>query len=562
MTARMFLIVRDAALNRLGDGPVANVTGFTYRRQLDGVGTATIRVSAANFRAASLLQPRRLVTLQHDPLGESQFGSTSYGDFLILKVDFKASASGDEYVLTCADAAIRAKDVTTLFGKRYRGVGMLTVLTDLQALLTPVGVTLVYDFLEMNLLTLNARFDGISVYEAIAQICAVLKIHFVTSGTSLSLGAFGTFLNGISPVLMNAEDAPQGWVASNSTNFFWPIDTFSYAREAEDLCNWILPIGAGTNQQALKLKRSTRVSPYTIQTATGPNGKPYWYLSDAASIAANGTIQRVIQWPEIVPVENSTAGRVDAANQLYDAAVAYLQRHKDPLSEFSVTIKEMRGNVPAPLLGYQARVKYVGNVMDINGVTGNYVDVDDFFIVTGINLSIGLDGYNYALDLSSTDMMPENPTARIVSSIKTNNIRGTTVSVVPNLRSWHYEGNISSSIQTFARVEITDATVEVERVLMRLRHGVYLQALTTGLTGDSVTPTNIRININGVDRTAALGGPWSGTGTALLDITTYIVDDPGGLYMQHPIIVSCDSGRGRIQLYFEILETITGVEVT
>lgn len=562
MTAQMYLIVKDAAGNRLGMGPVVNVTGFSYRKQLDGVGTATIRVNAGSFRAANLLQARRLIELQHDPLGDSQFGSTSYGNFLILKVDFKASASGDEFILTCADAAIKAKDVTTLFGLRYRGASMLTVLSDLQALLTPVGVTLSYDFLEMNLLTLNARFDGVSVYEAITQICTVNKIHFYTSGSTIALGAFGTFLNGISPVLINAEDMPQNWVESNSTNYFWPIDTFSYAREAEELCNWLLPIGAGTNQQALKLKRSTRVSPYTIQTATGPNGKPYWFLSDAASIAANGQIQRVVQWPEIMPVENTVTGRVDAANQLYDAAVAYLQRNKDQLSEFSVTLKEMRGNVPTPILGYQARVRYLGSVTDFSGSNSNYVDIDSFFIVTGMSISIGLDGYNFALDLSSTDMMPENPTARIVNSIKTNNIRGTTVSVIPNLRSWHYDYVFSSALPTIARLEITDATVEVERVLLRLRYSVYVQSLTSGLTADSVTPTNIRISINGVDRTAALGGPWSGGGTVLLNITQYIVDDPGGLYQLHPIQISCDSGRGRIQMIFEVLETISGVEVS
>jgi len=86
-----------------------------------------------------------------------------------------------------------------------------------------------------------------------------------------------------------------------------------------------------------------------------------------------------------------------------------------------------------------------------------------------------------------------------------------------------------------------------------------------GIFEDSETPENVRIAIDGVDRTSALGGPWAPTGAELnleLDITTYFVNASGGLRQDHTVTVSCDTGQGDVEVGIDMLVSIQPIEVT
>jgi hypothetical protein len=86
-----------------------------------------------------------------------------------------------------------------------------------------------------------------------------------------------------------------------------------------------------------------------------------------------------------------------------------------------------------------------------------------------------------------------------------------------------------------------------------------------GLYEDTVTPDTVRIAINGIDRTAALGGPWGAGGSNVsedIDITTYIVNAAGGLRQDHTITVSCDSGRGEVEAGVNMLCSIQAIAVS
>jgi hypothetical protein len=87
---------------------------------------------------------------------------------------------------------------------------------------------------------------------------------------------------------------------------------------------------------------------------------------------------------------------------------------------------------------------------------------------------------------------------------------------------------------------------------------------TYGIYQDTVNPTSISIYINGVDRTAALGGPWAAGGAAAddeLDITTYLVNASGGLRQNHTISFRCASGQGEVEVEVDMLVTLQAIAV-
>jgi len=78
--------------------------------------------------------------------------------------------------------------------------------------------------------------------------------------------------------------------------------------------------------------------------------------------------------------------------------------------------------------------------------------------------------------------------------------------------------------------------------------------LDYGINDDTDYPDTVRISINGVDRTSALGGPWGVGGTAIdieLDIAQYI-ESAGTFQQRHEVEITCDSGQGEIEVEIQL----------
>lgn len=89
--------------------------------------------------------------------------------------------------------------------------------------------------------------------------------------------------------------------------------------------------------------------------------------------------------------------------------------------------------------------------------------------------------------------------------------------------------------------------------------------LTYGLFQDTTYPQTITVTINGVDETAALGGPWALTNAAVeveLDITTYLVNASGGLRQNHRVEFGCAAlSQGEIEFECDMLLSIQAIAV-
>lgn len=90
----------------------------------------------------------------------------------------------------------------------------------------------------------------------------------------------------------------------------------------------------------------------------------------------------------------------------------------------------------------------------------------------------------------------------------------------------------------------------------------HTHTLTYAINDDSTYPGNVTVTIDGLDRTAALGGPWGTTVATFsveLDITQYIADP---LRQTHSIVVGCGIGQGIVQGNLHIFEEITSIIAT
>lgn len=91
----------------------------------------------------------------------------------------------------------------------------------------------------------------------------------------------------------------------------------------------------------------------------------------------------------------------------------------------------------------------------------------------------------------------------------------------------------------------------------------HTHALTYGLQQDTQTPDTLRVYVNGVDRTAALGGAWAVGGGAVtfeIDVTSAILS-AANLQQDHEIRITCAAGRGAVEASIEVYEVIMSVAV-
>ena len=86
-----------------------------------------------------------------------------------------------------------------------------------------------------------------------------------------------------------------------------------------------------------------------------------------------------------------------------------------------------------------------------------------------------------------------------------------------------------------------------------------------GIYADNQYPQGVRVTIDGIDRTVALGGPWAASNAAIdieLNITDYLVNAAGGLRQNHTIVISCASGQGEVEVGVEMLCSIQAIAVS
>lgn len=263
----------------------------------------------------------------------------------------------------------------TLLNRQYSSVALNTVI---DGLLTVAGGG--WARLGSDTTTISARFDGESILKAIlvslGQVGRHLRETVTESGGVLTkkaeIGVFGV-ASGVT--LMGGQpDEPLFDDAHLAA-----VDTLEVEDTLTEVWNWVIPLGGGTGMDQLTLRWSTRTTPYTIHSMTGPDGKLLYYISDGASITAYGQRERPFVAKDIQPLSNTKPALIVAANALYDLAATQLYKWwRDKQTAYKVTV---RGLDPAVRPGDTVRLRWRGYALQ-QGTGYVYLDINtDLYVL-------------------------------------------------------------------------------------------------------------------------------------------------------------------------------------
>lgn len=316
----------SAAGERLDVLPLSgtDVLGFNCSQFLDRTGAFSLSVAASS---GSAVQVARQVWVHNDGEGYIFKG-------VIEEIQNQVSQDGSA-ILQVNGRSLAAKLAwkTTLLGRTFDNQTLSSVVS---TLLTDSGFTA--GEIASPLTNISTRFDGRSLWDALRFVAEVfgLSLREDNLNGEVDIAEFGTD-SGI--VLKNLPSLSPNQ-ASNLN--IVPIRSIKKHTYALDIVNKVIPIaqqsGIAGSTVWFNLADSTRVSPYTIGSAVGPDSFTYYYIEDTDSQTTYGVREKVVQVKDILPLGVSTTDFERAANTLYDEAVTYLQRHKDEQAAYDVDV--------------------------------------------------------------------------------------------------------------------------------------------------------------------------------------------------------------------------------
>lgn len=505
---RLWIDILDGSNNRLGDGPIWTLKQGQVKRALDGAGSLRATLVASDPRAVALAQVGRVLQLW----GEDPGGVRLLGEGIIANIRVSDDPTGVSLILDGPDVLEELKRKNTLLGRVYNQERLADVCDDLIGLVP--GWSVVVDSSIASQLV-DARFDGMKVLAAFQEIAKRYGHHLRASQQSsrtLEIGPFGAAsglraqkVETINPEALRNPDLLMVQRIQRDT-----------VRESNNFYNVLVPLGAGEGTAALTLEKSTRNTPYPIQTLTGPDGRTLHYLATTNYPSGGYTdfrtdpeaVVRVGQFKEVAPLSNSEPDIVNAANALYDAAAAELERASVVQEIYGLTVVNVRENIQP---GDTVAIDYIGQVLT-NGQPLTYLAVRGDFYVLGATERVTLEGRDVQLQISNVDKFPQTEAELMFDTVEQMRLRN----LKPNITggppaTYVFDRELAPSFPADVPIEITDAVTELLRARLRIRTSPFRSTVSTAVTASG----------GGVATTSGGGG--GGTSTS------EIQDQPGGL---------------------------------
>jgi len=410
---RIRIDVYTAAGSKVDAGPITDVLAFDYALELDRIGAFSCDVPATSRQGDSIAQGYEL---RFHREGE---GLVFRG--IVERVNTVVGAGG-QLVRRVSGPSIARElaRLSTLLGRSYSGATLAAAVGDnatAGSLLHATGWA--PGTLATPATTLLARFDGPSRWEALAKVAEIFRVHVREDNLNreVDLVAAGT----ASGVVFQNVEAVTPELAGNTSLF--PISGLEVEEESEDLVTTVIPLGAGEGLNQLDLRYSNRATPYAISSATGPDGRTYYYLEDASAVSAYGRRERVLSVKDAIPLANSAAGFQAAANALYDVAATFLSRAAAPLVSYRVAVTGLRhlGTSGTPLfeLGQTVRVVYRGIVREESTGARAWRSIDAHLYLMAFRRTFDdAGGDSWQLTVNSVDRYQDDPATRIAEAFQ------------------------------------------------------------------------------------------------------------------------------------------------
>lgn len=593
-------------------GSVTTLESASVTRKLDASGTWS-----ANFppeeQALSLFQPRRTVVLTYQRDDETP---REIGRGVIGADSVSISASKTACNISGSDQLEFLMRRTVKSNRQYVAASVGSIAQDLVSIVPGWSAVINSDIAS---LTSSARFDAATVMKAVVRLVEENDIHLRpgTSPYTVEFGEFGsdsgiTAYGGMGSLAIEAS----------GNNRIVLIKSISRTRTSKgsDFFNRLYLFGAGQNiDAALTLEKSTRGAPsypYTIQNVT-ESGRKLYYIEDAASVAAYGTVEAFGQFKEIAPLSTASGDVVNAANALYDAGVAGLRLHKDVVESFKISLAKAMTTIRP---GDKIRVTYKGYAEMADSHQLVWLNVNTLMWVMSVTENVGADGLTTDVEVATLDRLAQTEKSFIAGSLETLMVNG--VKVQPSFNHYDYgpeQREIDASNSAKVQLIISDACYKLDRVQVRIRtqpftstaksgthrHMVaqYAGASTviagavasnmnfsgntsgsinvqqilqnSGSTGDLYTfsaegaqqygiykdvvrPDHLTITVNGVNVTNTAASTADGTADldTTIDITAAVRDRGSGFQGVHDVLITCAGGQGELVVSFDVYEEI------
>jgi hypothetical protein len=363
--------VLDAGGNKVGTGPLTSVISVSRTRSMDKIGTVQFDLPATD-PATAMVGAGRQYRIYH-------------ADYGLLGTYFHAGQStgaGGTLKVKAYDALIELARKNCYFRRTFDNVAVETVIGTLVGLAT--GWT--SGAVETGIGNATASIEGESVMEAITELGNAWGRHWRlgTAARSLDFGSFGT-ASGIR--LIKADSLPPEIEGNTSAAL---VTDLSVSVESEAVVNRLIPLGAGAGTTQLTLEYVTVYDEsYPVQTGHNADGSHFYYIEDTTSQTAYGLVERPFVRNEIRPLSNSLANLQNAANALYQAALATLLKLRNPVTQYTVSVTNL--NPASVLPGDTVRLFWRG-IVTRDGVAYKWLDVNADLYVLDIAENWGADG--------------------------------------------------------------------------------------------------------------------------------------------------------------------------
>lgn len=542
------------SLNGTYIGLVTAIASVSKTTSLDGAGSISVSYPAGDETATTLIQKERRVDLYT----EEDSVTRLVGRGVVRDITASA-ADKTTFTATGPDTLDGLTRKNVLLGRSYTAESVYNIATDLLALVGGWFATV-----DDGVGSQTARFDGVNVLKALIRVATELGLHLREGQdiNEIEIGAFGES-SGITAL---APGAITNEVMMNHD--IVTITNLKVKSSSRDVVNWIIPLGAGEGTAALTLRDSTRTVgdgyPYAIQSTTGPDGRTLYYLSDSGSADTYGEIQKIVTFKEIGPVANSDSAKILAANALYDAAAAWLQRNALALDSYNVTVNKVRHTFRP---GEKLWIKYKDLVETSTGYF-TPVDVDDEFWILKATETISDSGMSTALEVATVDRHEQDIAQIVVGALEAISVKNVAIQTFPFIFQDSSERMIQAGAAPHYKeavfgLKISDIYTDIIKVSLRVTSRPLISPTGIGINfggsdywyyygvyESTWYPQGVHLYIDGVDVSTALGGPWNPNpgNSAIdveLDITSYITGASGGLYQDHSIVFKAEESNSQ-----------------
>lgn len=398
-------VYNGAGTTKLGDGPVDKLTSVSISDTMDALRTFTLSMAALDYRGFRLLVPGRQVKVYM----KLDTGSKLVAEGFIEEYAVNDKLSGVSVKLKCRDIARELQYYSTLYGRSYTDTAISTIVNDLIGLASGWTATI-----DAGLGNATIKFDGISVLKALQDLAKATGLHFRRgTGKTIEFGALGDEID-----LRLIQPAQLAYEIYFNDDVAFVTDIATGYDEAE-VINWISPLGNkddGVNR--VTLEHATLSSPYTVQSAVGPDGDTYYYITDATSVSSFGTRQvfKVFNNIKIVmadPVAGPTATEQEAAsNQLYTQAVSALGRRIAAETRYTVNVVKAWERIPA--IGQKLLLVYRGEARQFGTPNYFYIDVNELLWVTKQTITVDDTGLKIKFEVSNRDIPDESDVVNVL----------------------------------------------------------------------------------------------------------------------------------------------------